>query len=104
MNGRSRINPLKDMDHYHLTPSAGIWTLTREGNRKVIGEFESKSAALAGSARMMLGRESSLKIHKEDGSITEERTFPGQPVRRAEKPVEPWEEEAMPGLAPYTFK
>lgn len=92
------------MEHYHLTPSAGIWTLTQEGNRRVLGEFESKSSALAGTARMMLGRESSLKIHREDGSVTEERVFPAKAMHHAAERTEPWEEEPMPGIAPYAFK
>jgi hypothetical protein len=92
------------MEHYHLTPSAGVFTLTLEGSTKVLGEFASKSAALAGSARIMLGRESSLTIHKEDGSISDERRFPRYVTPAAEDDETRWEEEPMPGMAPYTFK
>jgi len=92
------------MEHYHLTPSAGVFTLTREGSKKVLAEFDRKSAALAGSAKFMMGHESSLQIHREDGSVAEERAFPRNRFLSEEEDETRWEEAPMPGLAPYTFK
>ena len=93
------------MKLYHLTPSEGIWTLTQEGCRKVLAEYESKSAALSGSARFMIDEESTLKVHRPDGTVAEERTArPRIIYRRDSEETAPWEEEPMPGMAPYTFK
>jgi hypothetical protein len=91
------------MNHYHLIPSAGVWSLTLEGSRKVIAEFESKSAALSGSAKLLLHHESTLKIHRSDGSVDSERAFHLPPGAQDDDETR-WEEEPMPGLAPYTFK
>jgi hypothetical protein len=102
-NRRLKGNPPKIMNHYHLTSSDGIFTLTRDGSSKVLGEFQSKSAALNGSAKIMIGHKSSLQIHKKDGSVASERTFPRYQTDTSEE-ADRWEEEPMPGIAPYTFK
>jgi hypothetical protein len=70
------------MQNYHLLPAGRRWKLTSEFSNSTIGEFTSKEEALDACIEFMRGRTGSLKIHKADGTIEEERTYP-----RAEDPV-----------------
>jgi hypothetical protein len=64
------------MQNYHLAPEGNYWKLTREGSDAVIGRFETKAEAVESSTRFLHDREGSLKIHRADGGIEEERTYP----------------------------
>ncbi|HWB02254.1 MAG TPA: DUF2188 domain-containing protein [Verrucomicrobiales bacterium] len=63
------------MKNYHLTPSGDRWQLAEEGGGPV-ATFQNKAEALEGSARVVSRETGSLKIHKSDGTIEEERTYP----------------------------
>jgi hypothetical protein len=71
------------MQNYHLVPEDRQWKLTREGSDAVIGSFGTKQEAVESCSRFLHDREGSLKIHKADGTIEEERTYPraADPVR-----------------------
>ena len=66
------------MDNYHLINENDQWKLKKEGNSKASKVFEgNKDEATKQSASYL--KESgggSLKIHKKDGKIQEERTYP----------------------------
>ena len=64
------------MDTYHLTPDGDRWQLTGEGQDRTIATFGTKEDALRRCAQLVGGRTGSLKIHKADGTIEEERTYP----------------------------
>lgn len=66
------------MDNYHLTKKGDKWNLTKEGNSKASKSFETtKEQAIKQSADYLKsGSGGSMKIHKEDGKIQEERTYP----------------------------
>lgn len=66
------------MDNYHLTKNGSKWELTKEGNSKASKSYETtKDEAIKQSASYLKGGAGgSLKIHKEDGKIQEERTYP----------------------------
>ena len=66
------------MDTYHLTKMNVNWKLTKEGNSKASKSFDgSKSEAIKESADFLKsGKGGSMKIHKENGRIQEERTYP----------------------------
>lgn len=64
------------MDNYHLTHQSGEWKLKKEGSDRAIKTFASKQEAMDYSTEYMREHEGSLKFHKEDGKIQEERTYP----------------------------
>ena len=68
------------MKNYHLTKENGDWKLKKEGATRSSEVFEgmNKQDAIRESAKKLRGSNepSSLKIHKENGRIQEERTYP----------------------------
>ena len=56
----------------------GGWDLKREGGERATRHFDKKADATAGGAlsNALPGGVGSVRIHKEDGEIQEERTFP----------------------------
>lgn len=68
------------LDKYHLTHNAkaGNWRLKREGGQRATKVFDSKGHATKGGALAdAIGKGGgSVRIHKQDGTIQEERTFP----------------------------
>jgi hypothetical protein len=64
------------MDNYHLTPDGDQWKLKREGAERATRAFDSKSEGVRESTEFMREHGGSLKIHKGDGTIQEERTYP----------------------------
>lgn len=68
------------MKNYHLTKSNSAWSLTKEGSTRATKAFDTnKEIAIKQSAQFLkqTGEAASLKIHKENGRIQEERTYPG---------------------------
>jgi hypothetical protein len=63
------------MQNFHLSPDGDVWKLTTEDGRLTIDDFDSRKEALEASCAFMENREGSLKIHKADGSLEEERTY-----------------------------
>lgn len=66
------------LDKYHLSKDDGKWKLKKEGAQRASKTFEGpKEEAIRKSADHIKGGSGgSLKIHKEDGKIQEERTYP----------------------------
>ena len=69
------------MDNYHLTKNEdGNWSLKREGAQRATEVFRdaTKDEAVRRSAERLRESDSdaSLKIHRQDGVIQEERTYP----------------------------
>ncbi|MES1228254.1 MAG: DUF2188 domain-containing protein [Armatimonadota bacterium] len=64
------------MNKYHLTFKDSQWKLKPEGASRAVKVFEKKRDAIKGSAEYLRDREGSLRIHKKDGTIQEERTYP----------------------------
>jgi hypothetical protein len=64
------------MDSYHLIPDGENWKLQKENGNRAIKKFESKKEGLPDSVEYVKKQGGSLKIHKSDGSIQEERTYP----------------------------
>ena len=71
------------MKDYHLLPNGEHWELAEEGGRKPRVLFGTKSQAVERAREIVAERSGSLKIHREDGTIEEERTYP-----RSADPVE----------------
>lgn len=66
------------LDKYHLTHDADAdkWRLEKEGAKRAIKLFDKKADATAGGALKGAIGEGSVRIHKMNGKIQEERTFP----------------------------
>lgn len=64
------------MTKYHLTYKDNKWKLKPEGADRAVKTFETKREAIKGSAVYLKAKEGSLRIHKKDGTIQEERTYP----------------------------
>ncbi|MBE9465532.1 DUF2188 domain-containing protein [Dyadobacter subterraneus] len=66
------------MKNYHLTKDRESWKLQRENTSRATANFSgsSKEEAIRKSAEILSDSNSSLKIHKMDGRIQEERTYP----------------------------
>ena len=67
------------MTNYHLTPHGDGWKLTAEGSERVIDIFRTKEDGVSVCCDVITERDGglgSLKIHRKDGTIEEERTYP----------------------------
>ena len=65
---------------YHLTrdKKRGGWQLEKAGSDRARARFDTKAEALKGGAlKSALGKDGgSVKIHKQNGRIQQERTYP----------------------------
>ncbi|HEX8586667.1 DUF2188 domain-containing protein [Pseudomonas sp.] len=64
------------MDNYHITKADEGWALTKEGATRPSKTAATKAEIIGSAAEFLDGKTASLKIHKEDGTIQEERTYP----------------------------
>jgi hypothetical protein len=67
------------MKNYHLTKHNDNWQLAKEGALRASLNLSglNKTQAIQQSAQFLADSGSSLKIHKVNGRIQEERTYPG---------------------------
>lgn len=65
-----------NMQNYHLTKNDDQWKLTKEHGERATFVADKKADVLQKSIGFMNEHGGSLKIHKEDGTIQEERTYP----------------------------
>lgn len=73
-NARSVLG--NQMDNFHITKNDKLWALTKEGAQRASKTASTKAEITALAGEFLQGKTASLKIHKEDGTIQEERTFP----------------------------
>jgi hypothetical protein len=64
------------MKNYHLTNKDGEWKFRKENSQRSIKNFDTKTDALNFTKDFMNNNGGSLKIHKTDGTLQEERTYP----------------------------
>ena len=64
------------MDNYHLVFKEDQWKLEKEHSDRSIRNFDTKDQAKNFGVDYMKDHGGSLKIHKQDGKIQEERTYP----------------------------
>lgn len=69
------------MDNYHVTKRPGGllttgWRFFKAGSSQDIAVAETKAVVLVKAVEYMNQHPGSLKIHREDGTIEEERTYP----------------------------
>lgn len=64
------------MENYHITKTADRWDLKKDGASQASKSAGTKAEIIALASDFLEGKTASLKIHKEDGTIQEERTYP----------------------------
>lgn len=64
------------MDNYHINATGEGWELKKEGAARASKTAPTKAEIIEIASEYFQGKTASLKIHKEDGTIQEERTYP----------------------------
>ena len=63
------------MDRYHITKKGDAWRFEKEGSDRAIKKADTKAEVIKGMQHFMDDKVGSVKIHKENGVIQEERTY-----------------------------
>ena len=63
------------MDNYHVSKNGDHWKLQKEGNSSATAVAITKEEIIQKTQDFMENKTGSVKIHKEDGKIQEERTY-----------------------------
>lgn len=64
------------MENYSINPKPNGWELRKQGATRASKSAATKAEIIALSTAFLASKTASLKIHKEDGTIQEERTYP----------------------------
>lgn len=64
------------MDNYHIVKTGTFWSLKKEGAALASKTAGTKEELIGLASEFLKTSTASLKIHKEDGTIQEERTYP----------------------------
>ncbi|MEN5107259.1 DUF2188 domain-containing protein [Pseudomonas sp. TWI672] len=64
------------MDNYHLSPTSDGWELKKAGAERASKRAATKQELVGALADFFDGKTASVKIHRADGTIEEERTYP----------------------------
>jgi hypothetical protein len=63
------------MDRYHITKKGEEWRFEKEGSDRAIRKADTKAEVVKEMQNFMDDKTGSVKIHKENGLIQEERTY-----------------------------
>lgn len=63
------------MDNYHITKDGDQWKLKKEGAERASKTADTKKGIIDQTREFMGDKVASVKIHKENGRIQEERTY-----------------------------
>jgi len=66
---------LRQNHNYHITQDGEKWKLRKEGNDRASTTAETKEKIIQKTRDFMEDKTGSVKIHKQDGTIQEERTY-----------------------------
>lgn len=64
------------MDNYHVSPTPDGWELKKAGAERASKRSTTKQELVSSLSVFFEGKTASVKIHKADGTIEEERTYP----------------------------
>ncbi|HDS1733224.1 DUF2188 domain-containing protein [Pseudomonas sp. BP8] len=64
------------MDNYHVSPTSNGWELKKVGADRASKRAATKLEVVSMLPDFFEGKTASVKIHKADGTIEEERTYP----------------------------
>ncbi|HDS1799020.1 TPA: DUF2188 domain-containing protein [Pseudomonas putida] len=73
------------MDSYHLSPTSDGWELKKAGAERAFRRAATKQELVSTLADFFDGKTASVKIHKADGTLEEERTYPRSTDPRSSK-------------------
>jgi len=62
--------------NYHITTAITGWELKKQGATRASKTAKTKAEIVKVAGEFFEGKTASLKVHKEDGTIQEERTYP----------------------------
>jgi hypothetical protein len=64
------------MKSYHITKRDDQWALTAAGGQRATLKADTKADLIQQTRQFAVGKSISVKIHKADGTIQEERSYP----------------------------
>ncbi len=65
---------------YHVTPHEGGWQVKGEGAKRAAGVFDTKAEAVKAGVQIAQNQPlGELRIHRQDGTIQDERTYGKDP-------------------------
>lgn len=64
------------LDKFHLTKKNDEWRLEKAGSNRAVAKAPTKAEAMQKMQKHMSKNEGSVRIHKANGRIQEERTYP----------------------------
>lgn len=64
------------MDNYHLSPTSEGWELKKAGADRASKRAATQQELLSSLQEFFAGKTVSVKVHKADGTLEEERTYP----------------------------
>jgi hypothetical protein len=64
------------VENYHVSPTADGWELKKAGAERASKRAATKAELVGHLSEFFDGKTASVKIHKADGAIEEERTYP----------------------------
>lgn len=73
------------LDKFHLTKKGDEWRLEKAGSNFPRVRAPTKQEAIQETRKYMKDREGSVRIHKVDGKMQEERTYPRSKDPRGSK-------------------
>lgn len=65
------------LDKYHLAQKGDKWRLEKAKSNRAVVSADTKAEAMDKMQNYMKTHSGSVRIHKQDGTIQEERTYPG---------------------------
>lgn len=66
----------RTVENYHVNKTEGGWELIKEGAQRASKTASTKAEMVSLAGEFLAGKTASLKIHKQDGTLEEERTYP----------------------------
>lgn len=73
------------LQRYHLTKRNDEWRLEKAGSNRAVAKADTKANAILEMRGYMQTHEGSVRIHKVNGRIQEERTYPRSKDPRGSK-------------------
>ncbi|HXE30317.1 MAG TPA: DUF2188 domain-containing protein [Terriglobales bacterium] len=64
------------MKSYHITKRGNQWALTAAGGQRATLKADTKADLIQQTRQFADGKSISVKIHKADGTVQEERSYP----------------------------
>lgn len=73
------------LDKYHVTKKGNEWRMEKAGSNRAVVKGATKAETIDKMREYMSDKTGSVRIHKQDGTIQEERTYQRKDDPRASK-------------------